>query len=378
MARTDQPTKTPNSIKGHPLLHKMKSIKPNRKSWIGLFSFLILMSGGGLVWRLGPGQGRSRDITTYTVEAESGKLPSLITSSGELKARRSVNVSPEKQGLLEELFVKEGDRVFKGQLIARMKSGDYIYRLNELKAEYQKQKAAYERRKKLFIQGAISAEDQDEYRNRYLTSQARLQQREVEGDELNILAPFDGVITTRYAEPGAFVTPTTRASSNAGSTSTSIVELSEGLEVIAKVPESDIGRILVDQVASVRVDAFPDQRFKAKVSELAPRAIKTNNVTSFEVTLLFIDAPKKLRIGMTVDIEFRNDATDISTLIPTVAIVTENGEPGVLIVGQKKRPKFQKVELGTSSGSRTAIIKGINPGDRIFIDLPPWAKRARD
>lgn len=336
------------------------------------------MSSGGLVWRLGPGQGRNRDITTYTVEAESGKLPSLITSSGELKARRSVNVSPEKQGLLEELFVKEGDRVFKGQLIARMKSGDYIYRLNELKAEYQKQKAAYERRKKLFIQGAISAEDQDEYRNRYLTSQARLQQREVEGDELNILAPFDGVITTRYAEPGAFVTPTTRASSNAGSTSTSIVELSEGLEVIAKVPESDIGRILVDQVASVRVDAFPDQRFKAKVSEIAPRAIKTNNVTSFEVTLLFIDAPKKLRIGMTVDIEFRNDATDISTLIPTVAIVTENGEPGVLIVGQKKRPKFQKVELGTSSGSRTAIIKGINPGDRIFIDLPPWAKRARD
>jgi len=336
------------------------------------------MSSGGLVWRLGPGQSRSRDITAYTVEAESGKLPSLITSSGELKAKRSVNVSPEKQGLLKELFVKEGDRVFKGQLIARMKSGDYLYRLNELKAEYQKQKAAYERRKKLFVQGAISAEDHDEYRNRYLTSKARLQQREVEGDELNILAPFDGVITTRYAEPGAFVTPTTRASSNAGSTSTSIVELSEGLEVIAKVPESDIGRILLGEVASIRVDAFPDQRFKAKVSEIAPRAIKTNNVTSFEVTLLFIDAPKKLRIGMTVDIEFRNDATDISTLIPTVAIVTENGEPGVLIVGQKKSPKFQKVELGTSSGSRTAIIKGINPGDRIFIDLPPWSKRTRD
>ncbi|WP_320668103.1 efflux RND transporter periplasmic adaptor subunit [Prochlorococcus sp. MIT 1307] len=378
MARTDQSTENTNPTKGSTLLRKVKSLDPNRKSWVGLLSFLILISSGGVAWKLGPGQNRSRDVNDYTVKAESGSLPRLITSSGELKAERSVNVSPERRGLLEDLFVKEGERVSKGQLIARMKSGDYLYRLNELKAEYEKQRASYERRKNLFVQGAISEEDHDEYRNKFLTSQARLKQREVEGDELSILAPFDGVITTRYAEPGAFVTPTTRASSNAGSTSTSIVELSQGLEVIAKVPESDIGRIRVNQVASVRVDAFPDQRFKAKVSEIAPRAVKTNNVTSFEVTLLLVNPSKKLRIGMTVDIEFQSNETAISTLVPTVAIVTENGTPGVLIVDQKKQPLFQKVELGISSGSRTAIIKGINPGDRVFIDLPPWAKRRRD
>ena len=336
------------------------------------------MSGGGLAWKLGPGQSRNRDVSNYTVKAKSGKLSSLITSSGELKAKRSVNVSPEKSGLLEELFVKEGERVTKGQLIAKMKSGDYFYRLNELKADYEKQKAAYQRRKNLFVQGAISADDHDEYLNRYLTSQARLKQREVEGNELNILAPFDGVITTRYAEPGAFVTPTTGASSNAGSTSASIVELSEGLEVIAKVPESDIGRIRIDQVANVRVDAYPDKRFKARVSEIAPRAIKTNNVTSFEVTLLLINSPQELRIGMTVDIDFESKSTDVSTLVPTVAIVTENGKPGVLIVGKQKQPLFQKVQLGTSSGSRTAIIKGVNPGELIFVDIPPWVKKTRD
>ena len=81
---------------------------------------------------------------------------------------------------------------------------------------------------------------------------------------------------------------------------------------------------------------------------------------------------------LVADIEFQSDATNISTLVPTVAIVTENGTPGVLIVGKEKKPQFQKVELGTSSGSKTAIIKGINPGDLVFIDLPPWASKQRD
>ncbi len=379
MARKDYPTENTNAaIKKMTLLENLKSSAPKRKSLIGLFTFLILLSSGGLVWKLGPWQNKGRDISSYTVKAESGRLPGLITSSGELKANRSVNVSPERQGLLESLLVREGDTVKKGQLIARMKSGDYLYRLNELKAEFEKQRAAYERRKRLFAQGAISAEEHEEYLNRFLTSKARLKQREIEGKELNILAPFDGVITTRYAEPGAFVTPTTRASTNAGSTSTSIVELSQGLEVIAKVPESDIGRIQINQSAYVRVDAFPDKRFKAKVREIAPRAIKTNNVTSFEVTLFFTNTAEDLRIGMTVDIEFQSDPTDISTLVPTVAIVTRNGEPGVLIVDQKKQPKFQKVDLGTSSGSKTAIIQGIDPGDRVFVDLPPWARQKRD
>ena len=103
-------------------------------------SLLILMTGGGLVWKLVPGQNKGRDLTSYTVEAQEGKLPSLITASGELKAKRSVNVSPERRGLLEALFVKEGEKVEKGQLLAKMKSGDYLYRLNELKAEYEKSK----------------------------------------------------------------------------------------------------------------------------------------------------------------------------------------------------------------------------------------------
>ena len=276
-----------------------------------------------------------------------------------------------------------------GQVLARMDPGDFRDRLDELQAlasqaqaDFNARKADFQRREVLFQREAISEADLDDFRARYLTSQAaltaareRIQQRSVEGNELLIRAPFDGVITQRFAEPGAFVTPTTTASATAGATSSSIVELSQGLEVAAKVPESDIGRIRVGQTASVRVDAFPDQRFSARVREIAPRAIKTDNVTSFEVELDLVDAAPLLRIGMTVDVDFQTGRTAASTLVPTVAIVTEQGKPGVLLVGDKDQPRFQAVELGASSGSQTAILGGLKPGTKVFIDLPPWAKK---
>ncbi len=355
----------------------MSEANSHRKRWLGLTTLVVVLTGGGLTWNLKPWVAKNKDLSSYTVLAESGTLPGLITASGELKAKRTVNISPDTQGLLEKLYVEEGELVKKGQVIARMYFGDYLYRLNELKADYETQKAAYQRRENLFSQGAISAEEKDEYRNRFLRTQARLQQREIEGKELLIRAPFSGLITARYAEPGAFVAPTTMSSSVAGSTSTSIVELSEGLEVAAKVPESDIGRIRINQIALIRVDAFPDNRFKAKVSEISPRAAKNDNVTSFEVTLSLINPPEFLRIGMTSDVDFQTGETAISTLIPTVAIVTQNGKPGVLLVDEKDSPKFKEIELGTSSGSKTAILKGVNPGEMIFIDLPPWAKEKR-
>ena len=54
------------------------------------------------------------------------------------------------------------------------------------------------------------------------------------------------------------------------------------------------------------------------------------------------------------------------------------GKPGVLRVGPEQQPRFQAVDLGSSSGDQTAILKGLEPGTRVFIDLPPWADQPRD
>ena len=385
-----------NSIRRRPAQVARNGLKPRtrlngmkrRTRMLAAIAGSVVLVGTG-IWFMGPARKGGRDLSPYTVSAERGSLPGVVTSSGELEAVRRVNVSPKRQGLLAALLVDEGDSVRQGQVLARMDPGDFEDRLDELEAlerqaqvDYDTRKADFERRERLFKSGAISAADLDDFRSRYLTSKAaleaaqeRIQQRSVEGGELLIRAPFDGVITQRFAEPGSFVTPTTTASATAGASSSSIVELSQGLEVAAKVPESDIGRIRVGQRATVRVDAFPDQLFQARVREIAPRAVKTDNVTSFEVELDLIGAAPDLRIGMTVDVDFQTGSTAASTLVPTVAIVTEEGKPGVLLVGDQGQPRFQAVELGASSGSQTAILQGVNPGTKVFIDLPPWAKK---
>ena len=154
-----------------------------------------------------------------------------------------------------------------------------------------------------------------------------------------------------------------------------IRDSSQGLEVRARVPESDIGRIEPGQTALIRVDAYPDERFQATVSEVAPRAAKENSVTSFEVKLNFVNPQKKLKIGMTADINFQTGSSAPKILVPTVAITLEDGRQGVLLVDENQKPRFQPVELGNTSGDKTAILNGLESGTRVFIDLPPWADR---
>ncbi len=366
---------------------KARSRRP-KAAMAGLLA-LALCGGGVLLMRFGPWSNRQRDLTPFTTTAERGVLSGVITASGELQAQQKVNVSPPQQGLLDELRVAEGDVVEKGQVLAVMDRGDLDDRLQERRAllrqaeaNFQTKKEDFDRRTKLYASGVISADDFSDVRFEMLARQAglvaareRLEQLEQESREQTIRAPFAGTITARYAEPGSFVTPTTAASATAGATSSSIVELSQGLEITARVPESDIGRIITGQNADIRVDAFPDERFSATVTEIAPRAQKEDNVTSFEVKLTFINPPKKLLIGMTADINFQTGRSEPKILVPTVAIVTEEGKQGVLLVDENKKPRFQPVELGNSSGDQTAILNGLEPGTRVFIDLPPWADR---
>ena len=370
-------------------LSRLSGLKRRRRRLIGAGAAVVLLATGGVIWTNGPWSGRSRQLDDFTVEAERGSLSGVITASGELEAIRRVNVSPRRAGLVESLYVDEGDVVEKGQVLGRMERGDFENRINELialerekKADFATKRADYLRHRQLVEDGAISAKDLDGFLGAYISSKAALnaaQERtkklRVEGSELLIRAPFSGLVTERFAEPGSFVTPTTAASTSAGATSSTLVELSEGLEVAAKVPESDIGRIRVGQDATVRVDAFPDQLFPARVRDIAPRALKTDNVISFEVELTLIDPPPELRMGMTADVNFQTGRTAASTLVPTVAIVTEKGQTGVLLVGKDDEPTFQPVELGASSGDRSAILSGVKPGTRVFIDQPPWAKQ---
>ncbi|MGB2924097.1 MAG: efflux RND transporter periplasmic adaptor subunit [Limnothrix sp.] len=185
-----------------------------------------------------------------------------------------------------------------------------------------------------------------------------------------IRAPFDGVITQKFASEGAFVTPTTSASSTASATSSSILAIAKGLEVVAKVPEVDINQITPGQDVEITADAFPDKVFRGKVLLVAPEAIIENNVTSFEVRIALLSGREFLRSKMNADVTFLGTTLSNVMTVPTVAIVTENGETGVLIPDAENKPEFQNVVLGETVGDRTQIMRGVQPGDKVFIDIP--------
>ena len=85
-------------------------LKKKKVVWLIAISVLTL---GGISLKVIQNSIASKDTTEFTISAKSGRLPGLITASGELKANKSVNVSPKRQGILDEIFVEEGDEVKK-------------------------------------------------------------------------------------------------------------------------------------------------------------------------------------------------------------------------------------------------------------------------
>lgn len=205
-------------------------------------------------------------------------------------------------------------------------------------------------------------------------AKAELERLKIQYQETIVTAPFDGIITQKYATEGAFVTPTTSASSTASATSTSILALARGLEIIAKVPEVDITLLKQGQPVKIIADAYPNEAFDGRVIRIAPEAIVEQNVTSFEVTVGLITGQEKLRSKMNVDVTFLAQPLSDALVVPTVAIVTEKGETGVMVPDADNKPEFKPVRIGLVLDDKTQILEGLTPGERVFIDLPEEKK----
>jgi HlyD family secretion protein len=395
------------------------------------------------------------DVAALTVPVESQALTVRITANGKVQPVQTVNISPKATGILRELLVEQGDRVRKGQIIARMESEDVSARMMQARAQVAEAQARLaavrsgnrpeetaqrqaeveqaraqvrdaearlqlanqrlERNRTLANEGAISRDSLDEVIREANSARANLEQAqanlraaeqsfvlsrngsraediaqaeaqlasalgnlrsvEVQQDDTVLRAPFDGIITQKYATEGAFVTPTTSASDASSATSTAIVAIASGLEILAEVPEVDVGQIRPGQAVEIRADALPNQVFTGEVRLVAPEAIVQQNVTSFQVRISLLSGQDKLLSGMNVDLDFLGDRLDNAVVVPTVAIVTKDGENGVLVPGERNKPEFRPVTLGIAVGNQTQILEGIEPGDRVFTDLPPQYAR---
>lgn len=188
-------------------------------------------------------------------------------------------------------------------------------------------------------------------------------------NDMTIRAPFAGVITQKYADAGAIVTPTT-SSATTSATSSSIVSLAGKLEMVAQVAETDIGKVAVGQDVEILSNAYPETPFHGKVTQIAPAAVVTQNVTTFEVhSSIDDDTKNRLLSGMNVSARFQAGKMNDALLVPTVCIVSRHGKSGVLVPEADGTPTFKPVKVGPTSGTRTVILRGLAAGDSVFVGL---------
>jgi HlyD family secretion protein len=326
-----------------------------------------------------------RQASSQLVSVEASALSVPTTANGLVVAIRRVNISPVSAGRISSLLVEEGDRVQGGQLIAKMNNDELNARVNQAKAQLAaaaaEQGAAAKRLSRyeqLVKAGAISEDYLDELRKNVLKADAnatearqKLAEFRSQLDDSYIYAPFSGIITRRYAEAGEYVAPATSASNSDGATSSSIAELSKGLEVEARVPEANLLNVRLSQRVKVETDAFPGQQFAGVVLSISPRAVSKENVITFPIRIQLLDGLGKLKPEMNVKVTFVATPIPDAMVIPVAALNTQkDGAVGVFVPDASGGAIFRTVKPGVVSGGKVQIVSGLSKGDQIFLAPP--------
>jgi HlyD family secretion protein len=364
--------------------------RPSRRNRALLLA--VLLGGGALVWLgfermvLQPWMAGRLAQSLQTVVVTRGDLGASTDARGVVTAVRKVNLSPNVASRIDRLYLREGDPVARGQLVAVMESEALQARASGLRAQLEAAKASLSasvvRRKRyeaLLASGAVSEEQMEELRNEerqaaLKVEEARYQLKETQAELRNtrVYAPFAGIITRQFAQEGQFVTPTTSATKEDGATSTSIAELSSGLEVEGKIPEASLTEITPGQNVEIITDAFPGQVFQGRVKMVSPRAVTENEVNSFPVEVTIVSGQGKLKPAMTVRLRFLENPVRGALVLPLAALTTGSGDTrGVLRLKPDGELEFVPVTPGRISGDRIQIRSGLQKGDRVLISAPP-------
>ena len=327
-------------------------------------------------------QARLRQLEAKLSQVENRIPKDIEQTKAQIKAAKSRLKLVTQRVKRNEYLFKQGaisqdtfDEISDGSENAQAGIDELRQKLRQLEStgseEVKQVKAEIEESRIALEQKQATASDEIAALNASLEqAEISLRRSQIQYDDSIVKAPFDGIVTQRYAVEGSFVAPSTSGSSTASASANSILALAQGLEVIAKVTELDIGQLQPGQKVKIIADAYPNRVFKGEIKRIAPEAVIEENVTSFEVRIKLLTGQDLLRSKMNVDVTFIGKELKNSLVVPTVAIFTEDGEQGVMILDENNQPQFQPVTVGIYLEEQTQILEGVEANQRIFTDLP--------
>ncbi|OGD12902.1 MAG: hypothetical protein A2W20_05750 [Candidatus Aminicenantes bacterium RBG_16_66_30] len=350
---------------------------------------------------------REKTVKVTIDKAKKQDLTAIISASGEIKPKKSINISAQVPGRIIKIGVIEGQEVKAGDFLLKLDSTQYeaiadrdqnfIRAANadliQSEARLQRDKGSFERQKKLFADDLISEDQLEAAQAQFDVSSAqvnaiRFQIKQAEASLKSTLdnlskttynSPIDGVITSLRVEEGEVAIIGTM--NNPGTVLLIIADLSV-MEVEVEVDETDVVGVRLGQTAKVRVDAFPDTVFEGKVTEIGSSALQTatsgvstQESKDFKVVVTLENPSERLKPGLSAsaDIVVAERKQALAVPISSLVLRDKEGadknaaakeEEGVYVV-ENGRVKFVPVGKGIAGGMMIEIISGLEDGQEL-------------
>lgn len=351
----------------------------------------IIAAAIGLLVALS-GCGKKQEPTLTKAKAEDRDMSVSITATGTIEPVTKVEVGTQVSGIIDKIFVDYNSVVKKGQVIAELDKTNLLSELSSAESNLSNaqsdltyQKSNYERYKTLYDKGLIAANDFEQARLSYEQSrqQVAIAQQNVAKAKTNlgyatITAPIDGVVLSKEVEEGQTV-----ASAMTTPTLFILAQDLTDMRVIADVDEADIGEVRDGQRVTFTVDAFPDDVFEGRVTQVRQEATTESNVVTYEVVISAPNEDLKLKPGLTANVTIFTAERDGVLCVPTKALKFNPADDllpqGMTIEESDARTrvwvtdgnvlKAIPVETGIVSDGFTQITSGIKAGQEVVTGV---------
>lgn len=341
--------------------------------------------------------GKELAVQIETVKAELGELTETVTATGEVESVTQVDVGTQVTGIIDKLYVDYNSVVTKGQLIAEIEKTLLQSELNSAEANVESARVTYEynltnynRDKALHDKQLISdyefqttQKDLEVSKTAYDKAKADRVRAAKNLNYAEIYSPIDGIVISREVEVGQTVV----SSMNVANLYT-IADL-DNMQVIGNVDEADIGRVKVGQDVTFSVDAYPDDLFEGKVTQVRLSPTTESNVVTYEVVVAAANPEHKLIPGLTANLTIYVIREQNLLLLPAQAFKfepeeNEGNEKLPQPTGTPDRSGLAKderyvwvvdgmslvltvVKIGESNGIKTQILSGLSEGTSVAV-----------
>ena len=339
---------------------------------------------------------RPKPIAVIAREIDRGKVESSVanTRAGTVEACLRTKLSPIIGGRIEVLDIKEGDRVKKGQLLMKLWNDDQQaqsalaltqvatarQRVAEACAQALNAEREAKRQTSLREKGFVSSSREESARTEAEARRASCDAAKADVAQFNakvaatrveqgrtvLYAPFDGIVAKIVGEVGEYSTP-----SPPGVQTPPAIDLIDDscLYITAPMDEVDAPKISAGQPVRISLDALPGQSFPGKVKRVAPYVSaveKQARTVDIEATFDNPEAPGKLLVGYSADVEVVLAVRDDVVRVPTAALL-EGGR--VLLAGEGGRLEERTVKTGLANWEFTEVLDGLAAGDKVVTSL---------